>query len=139
MSKITKYYELPESIKSDELQKYFKEYIELYYNKTNEENVCYALSELLELADRQWHTYEVIKDKIKKQLENYIKSIINFENEDVMDYVLYIIPRIGMGDLFRYILQNKNCIYNVNVKFNIEESEKEYGSTVDNPYSGMSY
>ena len=40
----------------------------------------YALSELLELADRQWHTYEPLEESVKEKADKYLKSVIDFED-----------------------------------------------------------
>ena len=134
---MTNFRELPDSVKYSCMQDYFKEYLACYCNKTGSENIHYALSELLELADRQWHTYELAERSIVEQLENYLKTVIDFEDEEIMDYILCIIPRIGMSNLFNYILQNKDSVHNQAVLTNINEAENEYGEDVDNPYSGM--
>ena len=97
----------------------------------------YALSELLELADRQWHTYEPLEESVKEKADKYLKSVIDFEDEEIMDYILCIIPRIGLSNLFSYILQNKVFIHNQAVLSNIAESENEYGDSIDNPYSEL--
>lgn len=134
---MTKFYELPDSIECDKMREYFEEYLSYYSNNTDSSNVDYALSELLELADRQWHTYELLEESIKEKVGKYLKSVIDFEDEKIMDYILCIIPRIGLGNLFSYILQNKVFIHNQAVLSNITESENEYGDSVDNPYSEL--
>lgn len=136
---MTHFHELPDSIEYIKLKKYFEEYILVYSNNTSTENIKYALSELLELADRQWNTYELLEAGIKNDLEIYLKSVISFEDEEIMDYILCIIPRIGLSNIFNYILQNKDFIHNPKVVNNILESENEYGTNIDNPYSGMQF
>ncbi len=132
---MTKFHELPDSVEYDRLKGYFAEFFACYYN--NSTDVLYALNELLELADRQWHTYELLEEDVREQAEKYLRSVIDFEDEEIMDCILCIIPRIGLGNLFRYILHNRALIHNQIVLSNIAESENEYGDSVDNPYSGM--
>ena len=134
---MTKFHELPDSIEGSKMKEYFDEYLSYYCNNTNSENVHYALSELLELADRQWHTYELLEECVKEKVERYLKAVIDFEDVEIMDDILCIIPRIGLSNLFNYILQNKHSIQNREILLNITESENEYGDDVDNPYSGM--
>ena len=45
---MTNFHELPDSIKCDDMKNYFIEYLIYYSSNTNEKNVYYALSELLE-------------------------------------------------------------------------------------------
>ncbi len=134
---MTKFHELPDSIECSKMKEYFEEYLSYYCNDTNSENVHYALNELLELADRQWHTYEPLEECVKENVERYLKAVIDFEDAEIMDYMLCIIPRIGLSNLFSYILQNKNAIQNQEILLNITEAENECGDDVDNPYSGM--
>lgn len=119
------------------MKNYFIEYLRYYSNNTNQANIHYALSELLELADRQWHTYKILDNRIKNQLEKYLKAIINFEDVEIMDYILSIIPLIGMSSLFDYIEIHKCNIQNTYVLNIITEAELEYKGNVENPYSGM--
>lgn len=78
---MTKFYELPDSIECDKMREYFEEYLSYYSNNTDSSNVDYALSELLGLADRQWHTYELLEESIKEKVGKYLKSVIDFEDE----------------------------------------------------------
>lgn len=138
VTKITEFFKLPDSMSCEELQREFVKFLDYYSNNTNSENMDYVLDELFELSDRQWHTYELLNDGLKMQIEEFLKGIIDFENEEAMDSILCIIPRLGLKELFDYILQEKDTIKNESVIKNIMESEIEYGKTVDNPYSGMS-
>lgn len=94
-------------MKCEELKNKFFEFLICYSNDTTEHNVNYALDELFELADRQWNTYELIDSEVKCQVEKYIMSIIDFENEEAMEPILCIIPRLGLKNLFQYLLEKK--------------------------------
>ncbi len=137
MFEMTEFYKLPDTLDEDVLKKQFYEFITCYYNDTSVSNVNYALSELLELSERQWNTYELLDKEIKKVIEQYLKSIINFEDKEIIDYMLSIIPMLGLKELFDYIIQNKKTICDETIVKIIEEVEAEYGADVDNPYSGM--
>lgn len=134
---MTNFHELPESMECVELRKCFIDFLIQYCNSTNDRNVYNILSELIELSDRQWHTYEMLDTEIKEQLTKYLKTILDFEDEEIMDCVLCIIPRLGLGDVFKYILENKSHIQNLEVLKNIDEAIDEYGQDVEYPYSGM--
>lgn len=136
-SKMTEFYKLPDYIKSDMLKEKFIEFLVCYSNNITKQNINYVLNELLELSDRQWNTYENLDNEIKCQIEKFLISIIDFENESIMDSMLCIIPRLGLENLFLYVLSKKDVIVNKNVVQNIIESEKEYGKTVSNPYADM--
>lgn len=134
---MTEFYKLPDNIESDILKEKFGEFLVYYSNNTTKENIDYALNELSELADRQQHTYKALDDELRADIEKYILSIIDLENEDIMDTVLCIVPRIGLDSLYKYIYNKKATIVNKKVVEIIIESEIEYGENVGNPYSGM--
>lgn len=134
---MTEFYKLPDNIKNDMLKEKFIEFLVCYSNNTTEENINYVLDELLELSDRQWNTYENLDNEVKCQIEKFLISIINFESESIMDSILCIIPRLGLENLFLYVLSKKDVIVNKNVVQNIIESEIEYGETVSDPYADM--
>ena len=75
---MTKFHELPDAIECGKMKEYFEEYLSHYSNNTKSENVNYALSELLELADRQWHTYQLLEECVKEKVERYLEEIIDF-------------------------------------------------------------
>jgi hypothetical protein len=134
---MTHFSNLPDYMDYNELSQCFIDYLIMYTNNTSSDNVYCALEELLELADRQWHTYELLDNEIKKQLTNYLKTVMDFDDKKIMHYILRIIPCLGMEELFSYIVNNKSFIQNLDVLHEVRLSEKEYGKTVNNPYSGM--
>ena len=131
------YDELPDYMDYDVLNDYFVAFLKKYTDNTNKSNIYYALEELLELSDRQWNTYRLISNEIKIQLEKYILSIINFDDEMIIDYILCIIPRIGLDISFNHIQKMMVNINNPYIKDKIEKAILEYGDSVSNPYSGM--
>lgn len=68
---MTKFSELPDSMRSDELKPYFFEFI-ANNNNIHINNMEDALYELLELSERQWHSYEILDGKIKSQIEEFL-------------------------------------------------------------------
>ena len=130
----TSFSTLPDYMSTIELEKYFNEFIEVY---TTTDEIINSLEELDELAERQWHTYEIISDGLKAKIENFTVSIINYESYEIMDLVLVVIPKLGLQNTFSKIVQNIDSIRDSEVIELIREAEKEYGKTVSNPYSGM--
>ncbi len=130
---MTEYFKLPDVLSVSQLRGYFEEYFRVYGEGC--EDTVYALDELLELADRRWHTYEQPDIDINERITDYLRSVIDFENEDIMGSVLCIIPRIGLGELFDFILRRCPDIRNVKVAEMIRRCEREYGKTVSDPYA----
>lgn len=134
---MTEFYKLPDYMKVEEIRKCFIEYLIYYVNNTSSDNIEYALNELLELSDRQWNTYELIDYDLKSQIEKYLIQVLNFQNEEVVDLVLCIIPRLGLENAFLFVQRNKVYITNKKILDNIKAAEEEYGKDVKNPYFGM--
>lgn len=124
-------------VENNDLTNEFIEFLIVYANNTKKENINFVLEELIDLANRQWHQYKLLDLEVRKQLEKYILSVIDFEDESIMDYILSIIPLLGLKSLFDEIIQKKETISNEVVIANINDAEKEYGCNVENPYSGM--
>ena len=64
----TDYFLLPDGMEVDEVAHYFDEFFDLY---ENDHEGTYYLDELCQLAERQWHTYEIIDDKRKERIEKF--------------------------------------------------------------------
>lgn len=54
-----------------------------------------------------------------------------------MDSILYIIANLGLKNAFQYILKNKYKIKKSNISKMLAQCIKEYGKTVEDPYSDM--
>ena len=132
----TNYAALPDYLEYDEVRGYFVEFLNIY---SNVEKDCFesALLELMELSDRQWHTYKLIDKEIKTKISGFLMSVMDVEDYKCMSLILCIIPRLGLGDIFEYIVERKDRIRNPEVVTDIEASIKEYGANVDDPYFGM--
>lgn len=132
----TNYTALPDYLEYDEVRGYFFEFLNIY---SNAEKDCleFALLELMELSDRQWHTYELIDKEIKTKISGFLMSVMDVEDYKCMCLILCIIQRLGLGDVFEYIVEQKERIRNSEVVTEIESSIKEYGANVDNPYFDM--
>lgn len=123
--------ELSDTISSDELKEYFKEFLKIYKNKPNHPS---ALKDLYELAYRQWDTYEPVSEEIAQQISEYLFSSIKFNSYDVMDTILSIVENLSLKDVFFYIVNNKEQAVNPSVRSLIDEAENDYSDIIDNPF-----
>ncbi len=74
--KLEYYQSLPDYMAVKELKILFRNILSEIKNSNS--NLEESLGILLELADRQWHTYEVLDEPIKSELEEWLLSIIDF-------------------------------------------------------------
>ena len=130
-----KFSNLPDYMTIDELKTNFEKFLKYYDNYYY--NIEECLEDLYELADRQWHTYELLSVSLKAKIEEYLYKIIDLDSYPIMDWILVIIPILGLENVFFTILKRKKYIKNIEVVKLIEEAEEEYGDTVSDPYSGI--
>lgn len=123
-------------LSTDEIQKMVDDFFEFYQNSTDKE-LIYAFDQLCEVADRQCNTYTVLKKEYQNKITKFIIDHIDFNDFEVMDSILYIIPNLGLKDAFQYILKNKYKIKKTSISKMLDQCIKEYGKTVDDPYSDM--
>ena len=107
------------------------------HQSLNDENIIDALDQLCELADRQCNTYTILEKEYQDKITQFIKKYIKFNDIEVMDAVLYIIPNLGLKDAFQFILKNRYKIKKQEIIRLLDECIKEYGETVENPYSDL--
>lgn len=129
------YKSLPDYIQVNKLERLFLDFLENV--KKNKYDINEALESLVELADRQWHTYEILNQDIKKKVEEWLISLIDTDSLDVIENMSLIIGRLGLADLYFALLKKLNDRLNPNVRNVIIEMEEELKGNVADPYSGM--
>ena len=132
--------DIPAYVTSEELEKYFTKFIN-YYKNCCYNNLDEVLEELEELAEAQWLTYNTISEDLKNKLESYLFKIIDSEpyrimnSIETMDLIFVIIGRLGLENIYLWIMENKKYIKNIEVIKDIEEIEEEYGESYTDPYA----
>ena len=134
---MTDFSTLPDCMDKDDLQKYFLEYLEYYAQGTGWADRDKALKDLLALADRQWHTYELIDAGIKESLTKFLMTLIDLNDKDSMDAILTACCYLGLEDVYNFIVGNKTKITEPQALAVVLDTEKEIGDTISDPYSGM--
>ena len=122
---------LPESLESEELEGYFKEFLDMYGNERVD---LFTLKQLYELAYRQWDTYESLDEELKSRLDDYVMGGLNFADYDLMDVTLSFVENLSLKSSFHYIVDNKDKAKTPQIRRLIEEAEEEYSDTIDNPF-----
>lgn len=130
----TDYQSLPDSLESEELDEYFREFLRIYSDKPRN---LESLEELHQLAYRQWDTYENLKPDVEKKLEEYLLSAIDFHSYEVTDMVISIVENLTLRDVFNFIVGSKDQIQSFAIKKLVIEAEEEYADSIDNPYEDI--
>jgi len=120
---------------SDELYLEFREFLEGFSrvkcNKTD------SLKILLELSDRQWHTYTILCDSLRKEIEDILVSLWDGGDLAVAEDVIAITARLGLVGVFEFFSTQDADNLSLEVAAEIRAAIAEFGDTVGDPYSGM--
>ena len=129
------YESLPDYMEVTELCEYFHNFL----NQVNSEqyNLVEALEALLELSDRQWHTYEILDTCVKNKVEGWLISVLDLDAEDYVEYATSIIGRLGLVELHKILKDSLKTNLNKEVRDIIEETVNELNGHVEDPYYGM--
>lgn len=128
--------EIDDFLSKEEIKKYIDDFL-VSHQSLNDESIIDAFDQLCELADRQCNTYTILEKEYQDKITRFIKKYIKFNDIEVMDAVLYIIPNLGLKDAFQFILKNRYKIKKREIIRLLDKCIKEYGETVENPYSDL--
>lgn len=128
------YAELPDDMPSSELKELFTRYVEEHRGSRLELS---NLEELLELADRQWHTYSLLDSEVKANIEEMLIPSVDFRSKEKMGYMLTITSMLGLENVYRFMIRNQDQITDQRVRSTLEGQYYPYQEYVLDPYYGM--
>jgi len=96
------------------------------------------VSVLLELSDKQWHTYELVSSVLAKDLSAFLKNAWQPDDLPRTEALLSIIGHLGLTDAMSFLMeQAQGSASSASVRSAILEASKEFGSAPFDPYLGM--
>ncbi|MEK3766640.1 MULTISPECIES: hypothetical protein [unclassified Solibacillus] len=132
----SKFDELPDYLSEEILKMYFEQVIDYYENNGDRSKI--DLSEAIyQLAERQWHTYKFLDEKIKDKVDSIVQEILDPNSYELMDNVTSIIAYLGLSNSFQTLKEIDSTSLSINVKEIIEETINELDGNIGNPYSGV--
>ncbi|WP_336046383.1 hypothetical protein [Solibacillus ferritrahens] len=132
----SKFEELPDYLSEEILKMYFEQVIDYYENNGDISKI--DLSEAIyQLAERQWHTYKYLDEKIKDKVDSIVQEILDPNSYELMDNVTSIIAYLGLSNSFQTLKEIDSTSLSINVKEVIEETINELDGNIGNPYSGL--
>lgn len=135
MKNFTYYAALPESMTNNELDSEFRELLG-GLESGNVERSDFVRS-LLELSDRQWHTYSAIDVGLKERIEQCLISLWDGHDLDMTENIINIMVRLGIEEVSRFLGSLSPKEVSLKVFNEISLALSELGSSVSDPYSGM--
>lgn len=92
---------------------------------------------LVELSDRQWHTYELIDQDTKIKIESWIELVWDVKFKTLVDDILTIITYLGLENSFRQVENSLTPELDQEIGGLIREAIKELKEHVSDPYYGL--
>jgi len=127
---------LPDNMEPSEIREYFTSVINEAMQLGNIDPLQTSKA-LVELSDRQWHTYELIDKDTKERIESWIELVWDVEFKTLVDNILTIITYLGLENSFRLVEDSLTPELDKEVSDLIQEAIKEIGDHVSNPYFGL--
>ncbi|MGY2440321.1 hypothetical protein [Pseudomonas sp. SDO52101_S400] len=135
MKDISYYYSLPDSMSEGELYIEFFEFVKSC--KSVRLDKIGVVDILFELSDRQWHTYTVLNDSLKKALEDILISCWDGGNLEFVEGGIAVTARLGLVGFFDFLCAQAVEGLSFEVAGEIRGAIAEFGGSVADPYSGM--
>lgn len=130
---------LPECVNVEQLNAYFIKVLEYAdsIDNTNNLEIINILEVLSELSDKQWHTYELVDETIKFNIERFIKKTLNLKSLDYINYVTEIVSYLGLENSYKTLKDALNLPLDEPIRKEITEFVLELEASIKNPYNGM--
>ena len=129
------YKNLPDYMPSAELEPAFRRFLNEV--ATKKYDLLEALESLLELADRQWHTYGLLDDTIKSKIEAWLIGVNDITSTEVVEYSTSILGRIGLERMYSIMKDSLSGNIKNEIRLIIQETIDELDDHVSDPYFGM--
>lgn len=133
---IAKYKNLPDSLTADETRVLFKELLAVQPPQDSEEAVALAQA-MDEVADRHWHTYTLLDSAMRKEVDDWVINNWDRSSLKKVRALISIIAKLGLVNSAEMLRREVHVPMSSPVRNEIESALQEFGTTVDDPYSGM--
>ncbi|WP_339466833.1 MULTISPECIES: hypothetical protein [unclassified Pseudomonas] len=135
MKAVSYYCSLPDSMPEEDVT---KEFHELLQEVPGSERLKHDfLQALLELSDRQWHTYKGMDQPLKTQIEKILISWWDGYDFDFAEGSIIVAAMLGLVELFDFISNRSVAELSPEVAVEIKEAIAELGDNIADPYSGL--
>ncbi|WP_212803504.1 hypothetical protein V3H56_07355 [Pseudomonas sp. MS646] len=129
------YTSLPDSMTNKELEVEFTELLdgfELQAVKRGD-----FIKSILELSDRQWHTYNVLDGGIRERIEYCLISVWDGYDQALVEDIIGIMVRLGLEKIRGFLCSCSLMDVSPEVFNEISLALSEVGDSVKDPYRGM--
>jgi hypothetical protein len=132
----TKYANLPDSLTPDVTRGLFKELLAVKQPQSSVDAVALAQA-FDEVADRHWHTYTLLDDETRKDVDDWVIRSWDRSSLKKARALISVVAKLGLANSAEMLRRELDLELPSSVRNEIEGALREFGSTVDDPYSGM--
>lgn len=94
-----------------------------------------TIRSLVELSERQWHTYKILCISIKSEVSRLLISMWDDEDADKADSILSITGNLGLSEVMEFLMSKSTDSFSTTVKKSVMDAYDEFGRTVADPYA----
>jgi len=135
MKDFSYYCSLPDSMSEAEL---YVEFLEVVESSADAKcNIIDVVNILLELSDRQWHTYTILCDSLRNKLEGVLISCWDGGDLECVEGAIAVTAKLGLVGFLNFISDQDIENLSSKVAEEIRGAMTEFGDSVGDPYSGM--
>lgn len=135
MKNFAYYAGLPDSMTNKELYVEFEALLDGLESQSL--GVAEGVSSLVELSNRQWHTYNVLEAGLKKRIEQYLISTWNGHDPGAAEEVISIMLHLGLEGISTFLGSRSPEEVSSEVFSEISLALSEVAGSVSDPHSGM--
>ncbi|MGY2399730.1 hypothetical protein [Pseudomonas sp. SDO5271_S396] len=129
------YASLPDSMTKEGLEMAFAELLNEFEPEKNggEE----LIKSLVQLSERQWHTYSLLDDSLRERIEHCLLSLWNGHDLEQAEEVISIMASLGLEAINTFLASRSPKDVSPEVFNEISLALSEFGGSVSDPYIGM--
>lgn len=130
-----KYYsQLPDGMSKDDVRHEFEALFCGLSESDCTESVVVALSEL---SDRQWNTYEVLDDDIRRKVCQQLQRCWSNGDPNRIELLFGIAARLGLPAFIAFVDSLDSSRFSAEAQSAIKSCRDELRDSMSDPYSGM--
>ena len=133
MKTLVYYEDLPDSMTCDQLR---DEFVQILAADTRSEAALISEA-LFALSERQWNTCKLADEQLRADISMVVLRLWDDQDADRAATLLGITSRLGLGVVLKQLRESDRSLHSVKVRKTVEEAIREFGDTVEDPYSGM--
>ncbi|WP_133775954.1 hypothetical protein [Pseudomonas graminis] len=129
------YSTLPDSMTVDEVEAEFQGLLNFLEGQRFDS--VWFIKPLMELAERQWHTYSVLSPCLKARIEDHLISAWDGDDLELVENFIGIMVRLGLERCSMFLRSLKETDVSPKAFNEVSLAISEFGDSVSDPYSGV--